>query len=283
MEIREYWFIIRKWWWLLAACTVLAAGAAFVVSRSIDPTYEASTLLMIGGGIDTVNPTTGELQTSEKLAQTYAELLQTRPVVLATMNSLGLQEEPEVTVTIVRNTQLLRLTVSDTAPERAAATANELASQLILQSPSAPERDEQQYREFVQQQLDELQADIASLSQTILDRRDSISSDELDRLQQALNDRRANYSSLLSYTAASSTNYIRIIEAAEIPDEPSSPRILQNTLLAAIVTAHREYAALDPARLRAVMRAPVLVDGRNLLNGEAHRHSGVTIASVGRR
>jgi capsular exopolysaccharide synthesis family protein len=235
LELREYWFIVRKWWWLLLACTLLGAGTAFVVSKSIDPTYEASTLLMIGGSIDVVNPTTGELLTSEKLAQTYAELLQTRPVVQTTMISLGLAEEPEITVSLVRNTQLLRLTVADTVPERAAATADELARQLIQQSPSAPERDEQQYREFVDEQLGQLQADISSLSQTILDRRDTLSSEELARLQQTLEDRRSNYSALLAYTRSSSTNFIRVIETAEIPEDPSSPKVLQNTLLAAIV------------------------------------------------
>ena len=80
MELRDYFYIAVKWWWLFLLCTVLGAGAAFLVSSNMTPVYEASTLLMIGGGVDVVNPTTGELQTSEKLAQTYAELLKTRPV-----------------------------------------------------------------------------------------------------------------------------------------------------------------------------------------------------------
>ncbi len=235
MELREYWFIIRKWWWLLVACTLLAAGASFVVLRSIDPTYEASTLLMIGGSIELTDPTTGELQTSEKLAQTYAQLLKTRPIIQATMQTLGLAEEPEFVVSLVSNTQLLRLTVSDTLPARGAATANELANQLILQSPSAPEREERQYREFVQQQLTELQADIAALSNTIVERQENLSPEEQERLQGVLEARRTNYSALLSYLRSSSTNYIQVIEPAVIPTEPARPRVLTSTLLAAIV------------------------------------------------
>jgi UDPglucose 6-dehydrogenase len=38
---------------------------------------------------------------------------------------------------------------------------------------------------------------------------------------------------------------------------------------AAIVTKHREYFDLAPQRLRMVMRSPIVVDGRNVLNGEA--------------
>ncbi len=235
MELRQYWWIVRRWWWLFAVCTVLGAVGAFVISSRMAPTYEASTLIMVGGGLDLVNPTTGELQTSEKLAQTYAELVKTRPVLEQTMAALNLPREPQVTVTLVRNTQLLRLTTADTDPGRARDTANELARQLILQSPSAPEREEQAYREFVQMQLTDLEIEIRNLSHAIVENRDAISSWELARLQQSLNEHRSNYSSLLGYLSSSATNYLQVIEPAVLPRSPSSPRILQNTVLAAIV------------------------------------------------
>ena len=235
MELRQYWWVVRRWWWLLVLCTVLGAAGAFVISSRMDPTYEASTLIMVGGGLDLVNPTTGELQTSEKLAQTYAELVKTRPVLEQTMAALNLPREPQVTVMLVRNTQLLRLTVSDTNPARAQATADELARQLILQSPSAPGREDQAYRAFVQAQLTDLEMDIRELSQTIVDGRETLPDEELARLQQTLNVHRANYSALLGYLSSSSTNYLQVIEPAVLPRHASSPKVLQNTVLAAIV------------------------------------------------
>ncbi len=235
MELREYYAIFRKWWWLLALCAVLGAGAAYVVSVQMTPTYEASTLLMIGDTIDIVNPTTGEMQTSEKLAQTYAELIKTRPILDATVAALNLPDTPNVTVSLVRNTQLMRITVADSIPERAAATADELARQLIQQSPSDPQRQEQAYREFVRGQLSDLEQEIATLSQVIVAEKEKGDSETLAQLEQALNERRANYSALLSYVKGSSTNYISVIEAARIPDIPTKPKVMQNTLLAAIV------------------------------------------------
>ncbi len=56
---------------------------------------------------------------------------------------------------------------------------------------------------------------------------------------------------------------------------------LEDADCAAIVTRHREYATLDMDRLRAVMRSPVLVDGRNVLNGEGEE-TGVIVKSVGK-
>ncbi len=235
MELQQYWWVVRRWWWLLVLCTVLGGVGAFIVSSRMAPTYEASTLIMVGGGLDLVNPTTGELQTSEKLAQTYAELVKTRPVLEQTMLALNLPTEPQVIVTLVRNTQLMRLTVSDTDPARAQATVDELARQLILQSPSAPEREEQAYREFVQGQLTDLELDIRELSQTIVNGRETLSAEELARLQQTLNEHRANYSSLLGYLSSSATNFLQVIEPAVMPRHASSPKMLQNTVLAAIV------------------------------------------------
>ena len=234
MEIREYYAIVLKWWWLLVLCTMLGGGAAYLVSTQLPPTYQSAALLMIGSSLEVVNPTTGELATSEKLAQTYAELVTTRPIMEATMLALDLPAKPEVSVTLVRNTQLLRITVSGQDARRVAATANELARQLILQSPSDPQRDEQSYREFVRRQLQELEVEMAALSQAIVDR-EGAPSDELERLQAELNSRRGNYSMLLSYIKGSSVNYVTIFERAQVPQEPIGPKVLQNTVLAAVV------------------------------------------------
>lgn len=237
MELRDYFYIALKWWWLFLLCTVLGAGAAFLVSSNMTPVYEASTLLMIGGGVDVVNPTTGELQTSEKLAQTYAELLKTRPVLRSVQDTLGLPEKPEVQVALVRSTQLLRITVSDTDAVRAAATADALAEELILQSPSAPQRQEQQYRQFAEQQLTELQAEIDALAAAVEEARDAGLAGTASAYQEEMNTRRATYSSLLGFLSSSATNYIRVVEPAAIPESPTAPKTMQNTLLAAVVGA----------------------------------------------
>lgn len=235
MELRQYWAIARKWWWLLVLCTVLGAGTSYLVSVNTQPTYEASSLIMIGGSVDIVNPDTGAMQTSEKLAQTYAQLLKTRPILEATRDALGLPTLPKVNVTLVSGTQLLRITVSDSDPQRAAATADELARQLILQSPSGPQREEQAYRAFVNEQLKELETEIADLTDAVVAASSSASSDEVGRLQQELNVRRANYSSLLAYLKGSSVNFIQVIETAQAPLLPTKPKVMQNTLLAAVV------------------------------------------------
>jgi capsular exopolysaccharide synthesis family protein len=235
IDLRKYLVIALKWWRLLIVCTVVAAGAAFLVSSLMTPTYEASTVLMIGSGMEGVSPTTAELQTSEKLAQTYAELVKTRPVLDAAQAALGLPEEPRVSVALIGATRLLHLTVTDTDPARAAVTADEVARQLIMQGPSARERQEQVYRQFVEDQLSQLQSEIDALTLAMTEARDSGQADTVIRYHEELNARRATYSDLLRFLSSSSPNYIRVIEPAEVPTEPTAPRKLQNTVLAALV------------------------------------------------
>jgi polysaccharide biosynthesis transport protein len=235
VELRQYWAILVRWWWLFVLCAVLGGGAAYLVSINMQPTFEASTLLLVGGSVDLVNPSTGEIQTSQRLAQTYAELLKTRPILEATQQNLGLRHKPKVTVSLLRNTELMRITVADTIPSRAAATANELANQLIRRSPSDPEGREQGYREFVHAQLDDLEAEISLLGEALLAEQEAGNTERVLRLQQELTTRRASYSEMLNYLKSSSVNYIRVIEDAIPPTTPTSPKVLQNTMLAAVV------------------------------------------------
>ncbi|HHX66393.1 MAG TPA: hypothetical protein GX702_16065 [Chloroflexi bacterium] len=235
IELREYWAIVQRWWWLLILCALPGGGGAYLVSRQMEPTYEASTLLMIGDSLDAVNPTTGELQTSEKLAQTYAELIKTRSILGAVQDALSLPDKPEVFVTILRGTQLVRVTAGDSHPQRAAAIANEVAEQLVQQSPSASQREEQAYREFVRLQLQDLEEEIAALTRAIAEARASGSAAEATRLQDELNLRRESYSSLLTYMRSSATNHIRVIEPAQVPESPVRPKVIQNSLPAAVL------------------------------------------------
>jgi non-specific protein-tyrosine kinase len=216
-------------------CTVLGGLTSFLVSSQMDPTYEASTLLIIGSSIESTDPNYSDMLTGAELAQTYAELVKTRPLLEATMLALSLPGRPAVTVTLVRNTQLMRIAVQDTDPHRAAATADELARQLILQSPSDPQREEQAYREFAREQVSDLQRELVELSQALQVAKDSANQEDMRRLQEELSLRRTNLNGFLYYLQGSSVNSLRVVEPAVLPLAPIKPKVQQNTALAAIV------------------------------------------------
>jgi UDPglucose 6-dehydrogenase len=49
-----------------------------------------------------------------------------------------------------------------------------------------------------------------------------------------------------------------------------------------VVTDWNEFKQLDMARLKSVMRSPVLVDGRNIYDGDMLRELGFTYRGTGR-
>jgi UDPglucose 6-dehydrogenase len=57
---------------------------------------------------------------------------------------------------------------------------------------------------------------------------------------------------------------------------------LEGADCAALVTRHREYQAQDLSRAKAVMRTPVLVDGRDVFETERFGESGGTYRGVGK-
>ncbi|HEX5369576.1 MAG TPA: polysaccharide biosynthesis tyrosine autokinase [Dehalococcoidia bacterium] len=136
MEGQFYLDVIRRWWWLLLIGPILAGGTAFYYSKTLTPIYRTSSTLLIN---QTQNPGViqyNDVLASERLTNTYAELV-TREVVLdEVIKRLDLKvSEPQlanrITVSTISNTQLLRVTVEDANPSLAAQIANTTAQAFI--------------------------------------------------------------------------------------------------------------------------------------------------------
>jgi len=68
----------------------------------------------------------------------------------------------------------------------------------------------------------------------------------------------------------------------EVPLTENLWQALTETDCAALVTRHRQYEALDLARAKALMRTPVIVDGRNGLDGAACTEAGFVVRAIGK-
>ncbi len=252
MELRAYLSIVLKWWWLFLLCTVAAATASFVVSQSTTPVYQSTTTVMVGQNLQNVDPSTTDFLTSEKLAQTYSEIVRRQPALQATVEALNLpitwqQLKENVSVRLVQGTQLIEISVKDTVPERAQATADELARQLIRQSPTSPENAAAtQHKEFVQRQLDDLQSKMDAGEARLVEMERDLAAafsnqeaqkiqDQMTTLQSQINTWQSNYAQLLSFLGQTSPNYLSVIEPAQLPETPVQPKTRQNVLLAAVV------------------------------------------------
>lgn len=246
MELKDYIRPLRKWWWLILAATLVATTSSFLATLRQPAIYRTKATVMIGSAIENPNPSGNEFWLTQQLATTYADIVKRDTVRAGVMAALGLSWLPEYTARVVVNTQLVELTVTDTNPQRAQAVADELARQLILLSPTAPGREDQQRQSFINAQLNDLEAKIqetqneierkqAELANMFSARQIADTQTQIAGLQNKLATLQANYAALLANTQKGALNSITIIEPAALPTEPVGPNKLATILLAATI------------------------------------------------
>ena len=258
MEILAYFRLFKRWLWLLVIAAVIGGGIAYVVRRNQPPVYEAEALISVGGYIASPNPNSNEIKTGFDLAQTYAVLVTTRPVLQGAIDAKGFplnvdQLRGRVDAAVVADTSLLSLRVSYEDPELAADIANEIGNQLILQSPSNLTAAQQEQVDLagaevqrLNEQLDELRQRLAAVDAQLsrVAARENFDQIEYNRL----NDQRASLvdqinqasatiaefsSSIVSLQAR--TNSLEFVEPAVVPTSSNGTSILLITLLGVIV------------------------------------------------
>lgn len=249
MELRHYLDLFRKWIWLIVVGGLLAAGAAFLVSKTSTPIYRATaTLLVNQSSSSTLTTDYTSLLTSQQLAKTYSELLQRRPTLEAVIRNLKLNTTPQallaqVDVNPVRDTTLISVSVEDADPARAAAIANEIGKVFVDQITQMQRSRFSSSEENLSSQLKVLQTEIATTQQALDTARKASPPrpDEVGRLESSLAQYQNSYANLLkSYedlrvAQTRLTDSVSIAETAIVPNQPVRPQVLQNTLLAAIV------------------------------------------------
>ncbi|MEW5960544.1 MAG: polysaccharide biosynthesis tyrosine autokinase, partial [Chloroflexota bacterium] len=251
--LRQYIAIGLKWWWLVALMSIVAAATGYLVSVNQTPVYQATNTVIVGQSIQASDPTTADLMLSERLARTYADIARRQPVLQGVVDTLSLQDSwqglrERVTVTPVRDTQLLEIKIEANSPDEARVTADEVAQQLIRLSPTSLQNQANaESREYIHRRIENLQSEIEAgqARLTALDEAmtGSVSAEQVQEIQAEMNDMESlitewenNHTQLLILVESSkSPNYLAVIEPAQAGSRPIRPKIQQNTLLAAVV------------------------------------------------
>lgn len=297
MELREFFAPLIRWWWLLVAAAGVAAAFSLFAGMQQPPVYRTQTTLMIGRAIDDPNPSDISIYTSQQLATTYADIALRQPVQNATMKALGLTWLPAYLVRPVVNTQLLEIVVTDTDPVRAQAVANELANQLIQQSPTSRQSNQDRLA-FINQQLDELETKIQETQDQVDARQGELANltsarqiadtqNQIYALQSKLDTLRNNYTDLLANTQQGALNTLTIIEPALLPGSPIGPNIPLLVVTAAVfalavaagavyLLSYMDSSIKSPEEIKRLTGLPMLV-GIPTINGEAYPDKLVTV------
>jgi tyrosine-protein kinase len=243
MDLRRQGQIVRSWIWLLVASLLLAGGAAYLVSSALPKVYEATATLLVGQSNNAGSPNYNDLLASQRISQTYANLATTGPILTQVIADAGLDVTPtdfarNVTAEAARDSTLVTVTVQDGDPQQAADLANAIATQMIAASDTVYGKSGQ-VQEFVAGQIEAAQNQITE-TQTEIDRlaglpsRSAAEDQQLEALQGRVATLRQSYAALMDLSG-SAANAITVVDPATPPEAPSSPRVLLNTILAAMV------------------------------------------------
>jgi len=269
MELQQYIGILRKWWWLILVSTLVAGAASWYLVKDEPPIYQTSTTLMIGQAIEKADPTYADFYTSERLAQTYSELVSREPILKKTAEALGFGEQwrslkGQIGANVVAGTQLLEIRVTDTDPHRAKAIADELAHQLT----ALVEPQEESNVAFLQSQVTSLEAKIPAAQEEIQKLEEQLtetfSARQVDELQGQINSLRnqvttwqSTYAQYQTLLGTGSANYLKVIEESPLPTVPIGPnRPMQVALAAGIGLALALAAAFLLEYLDDTLKAP---------------------------
>ncbi len=255
MELGEYLRILRKRAWMILLAAVVLGLAAYIYGVRQTRMYTASVMISVGGYIQSPNPNTTEIRTGVELAQTYAILAKAYDILKAAVDNTNATVPPEelqtmVTTQVVTNTSLLRMSVTYDDPVMAAVLANEIARQLILNSPSnlTPEQQNQldQANAVIARlsdQLEKLNAQVAAIdrqlqSDVVMDEgiRQQLLAQQSALIEQ-INLATANQAQFFAIVSdlQERSNSLEIIELARVPTKPSGTSPVTLAVFGAIV------------------------------------------------
>ncbi len=240
-DLRRYIALAWHWAWLLILAALLAGGASYYVSKRTTPVYQAVSTVLINEAPTTMTTDYSSIMTSQQLAQTYAQLMTKDPILEGVRSRLNLPAMTSgISVSPVKDSQLITIQVEDNNPQMAALVANTLPTVFAEQNQKLQEQRFAASKDNLKSQLDQLNAQIQETSNAIAALKPDQQA-EHDRLDSNLAQYRQSYTYLLqSYeqvrlAEAQSISNISLVEQARIPTSPIKPRTMQNTALAGVV------------------------------------------------
>lgn len=164
---------LLRGWWLIVLAAAVAGGAAYFLRSRQAPQYASEARIFIGNTITNPDPSAGQIDTGQRLAVTYAQLI-TYELLQDTINQLGLPESPEllrgmVSAQVVAETPILQINATYTNAQKAADIANTIAEQLVTTSPSYLTEAQRAQMHTLQDQIKDLESQITVSNQRSLE------------------------------------------------------------------------------------------------------------------
>ncbi len=249
MEFRHAFWLLKKWFVLIVLACIVGALAGQIVSLLKPELYQAETMVYF---VTPNHTDIGSITGDQQVAAAFANIPKSGSVLTATLLAIHDRSltapllSSEISVINDRDTQFVTIQVRDSSPTRAARLATLITEQSIAQF-NALTADKSQAKQFVKQELSQLQVEISALEKqlTALQHQKAGASsnpsatpassaasiqptatptasslETVDQLTATLNADRALYNQLLdSYTNITSAEAL-VLQQAQVPQQP---------------------------------------------------------------
>lgn len=161
------WRLVLKWWWLILIAVALGGGVGYFIRSNQPDVYYARTTLLFGQSFSSITQQTENFQAMGDLISIYTGLARRDKTLQPVIDKMNLgvsvdQLNQRLNITQVTDLPLMEVYVADTDPVRAADIANNLAQEIIDQSPNQVVSQDVEFRRQqarqLAQQITELQA-----------------------------------------------------------------------------------------------------------------------------
>jgi succinoglycan biosynthesis transport protein ExoP len=224
-NFRQYFNLFWHWAWLILLTGLIAGMAAFFFSRRMTPYYDSTTTVMVNVSPATQTTDYASMLVSQQLTSTYSEMMVKEPVLSQVISQLNIDMTPEelkalITVSPVRDTQLIQITAETTDPQLSANIANAVATVFSNQIQEIQSQRFAQSKTRLEAQLTDLENQINSYRAQASE---AVTAEDKDRIDAKVTQYQQLYSNLLlSYEAvrlseSQSISSVVQVERAKLP------------------------------------------------------------------
>ncbi|MGB3327428.1 MAG: polysaccharide biosynthesis tyrosine autokinase [Thermomicrobiales bacterium] len=251
LDLRQLTRIARRWWWLLLLAPIIAGASAFLVSNRQTPLYSATAVLRVNPPVNTeLNQQSFTVTTN--LGETYRQLITYDPVLQRVIDSLYLPYDTsalraKVTASVIRDTQLIKISVSDPSPEQAAIIANTIGDAFIAYQAENTQAQIQTNLSDINTQISDIQTQLASVTTELnsLNVPENASKSDIQtrinelrvqqvQLQSRLDSLQSQSNSIASGVASGQVQ-LSVSNPARPPSAPYAPRTMFYTVIGAFI------------------------------------------------
>ena len=238
---------------LAVPLAVLVAVGAYLFGKRLEPTFEASAVILATKSTNTFSPNSASLSAPPLEAAAYSDIAHTRPVLGDAVARLGTRTLKAAdfgdTVSVVVQgdrdalSNLLNVQVQADTAQIAARRANAVAQALV-------DWDYRRASQNIGRTIDTLEAQLTQLDNSIESLRlmgEVASQSEIDN-RIALRSQQQEELSYARALLASAAGLLSIVEPAAPPRTPVAPRPVFYAALAAIFTVFVVYGVMPPKK-----------------------------------